>query len=618
MSAVASTLNARVVARPRASRARFGSLSARTLVPHAVPARSVQSSSARARPRAARAALESNPGESFDAVAYGEPVTFKFHDDGASADVVHARTGRLLRVQSAGGGVSATNPVGVSVARGANTVRAVAARVSANVAQRADRSEHLASDVVPFVAERESLPVVYYSFMSDGSSVEFDAAHRLVRRRGVDGKSFVNNVVESAQNFGAALTAPSNATSAAAAPSLASVAAPSSDDAIDDDDSTREDSTPSPAKPRAALAAAVETIKSRASAAVDFAVNGRPREAPAPVAVAPSAQAWIDAWSAGAPKSKLDAIKAERAGGPNDGSGSDALDLGAMESFGAGAGARSRPDAVFVSDDEADQEAMSDVIAKAGSRGSRVPGLESSRGTTRAAFFDLDGTVARSNVVAQYAACRLATMPTWLKLFWVPLYLLKCVLYLVVDKFNRSAFNTLFARDFRGLPSDPDAKAAMAATVYDAYLRRNIFPAAARTIAQLKSEGFDVVLVTGSIDFLVAPLARDLGATEVIANALEEKHGQFTGSLVGAPVADEEKRTRVLAYAKKRAVDLAASRAFGDSVADVPMLECVGEPFAVSPSAKLRAEANRRGWDVLEWTVRENDAEGNAGSAAAA
>ena len=73
MSAVASTLNARVVARTRAPRARIASLSARTLVPHAVPARSVQSSSARARPRAARAALESNPGESFDAARTASP-----------------------------------------------------------------------------------------------------------------------------------------------------------------------------------------------------------------------------------------------------------------------------------------------------------------------------------------------------------------------------------------------------------------------------------------------------------------------------------------------------------------------------------------------------------------
>ena len=109
-------------------------------------------------------------------------MTFKFHDDGVSADVVHARTGRLLRVQSAKDWTS---------------------RVSASVAQRAFRSQDLARDVVPFVAERESLPVVYYSFMHDGSSVEYDASHRQVRRRGVDGKTFANNVVESAQIPGA-------------------------------------------------------------------------------------------------------------------------------------------------------------------------------------------------------------------------------------------------------------------------------------------------------------------------------------------------------------------------------------------------------------------------------
>ena len=177
-------------------------------------------------------------------------------------------------------------------------------------------------------------------------------------------------------------------------------------------------------------------------------------------------------------------------------------------------------------------------------------------------------------------------------------------------------FNTTSSRFSRFAP-DPDARRRWGDGVRRVPPQEHL-PAAARTIAELKSDGFDVVLVTGSIDFLVAPLARDLGATEVIANTLEEKDGRFTGSLVGAAVADEEKRARVLAYAEKRGVDLAASRAFGDSIADVPMLECVGESFAVSPSAKLRTEATRRGWDVLEWTVDENGAEGNAGSAAAA
>ena len=206
MSAVASSLNARVVARTRAPRARIGiAFRANVGSPRGSRAIGTIVVRSRATPRAARAALESNPGESFDAGAYGEPVTFKFHDDGVSADVVHARTGRLLRVQSAKDWTS---------------------RVSASVAQRAFRSQDLAQDVVPFVAERESLPVVYYSFMHDGSSVEYDASHRQVRRRGVDGKTFVNNVVESA-HFHAAAAAPKHA-DARASSAATSDAAPSS------------------------------------------------------------------------------------------------------------------------------------------------------------------------------------------------------------------------------------------------------------------------------------------------------------------------------------------------------------------------------------------------------
>ena len=68
------------------------------------------------------------------------------------------------------------------------------------------------------------------------------------------------------------------------------------------------------------------------------------------------------------------------------------------------------------------------------------------------------------------------------------------------------------------------------------------------------------------------------GVDHVIANTLEEAEETetFTGRLAGAPVADEEKRTRVLAYAREHDVDLATSHAYGDSAADLPMLECVG------------------------------------------
>jgi hypothetical protein len=105
-----------------------------------------------------------------------------------------------------------------------------------------------------------------------------------------------------------------------------------------------------------------------------------------------SAQAWIDAWAAGAPVTKLNAIKANRdvedekeKHDPDVSNESEdeplpevttkappSFDLGDMdlaESTPGGAkrinvdpNERDYPDSVFVSDDEADQEAMEDVL----------------------------------------------------------------------------------------------------------------------------------------------------------------------------------------------------------------------------------------------------------------
>ena len=51
----------------------------------------------------------------------------------------------------------------------------------------------------------------------------------------------------------------------------------------------------------------------------------------------------------------------------------------------------------------------------------------------KAAFFDLDGTIANSNVVAQYVVAKCDQMTTFWKFLWLPLYALKCAFYLVVD-----------------------------------------------------------------------------------------------------------------------------------------------------------------------------------------
>ncbi|MCO5569045.1 hypothetical protein L7F22_022751 [Adiantum nelumboides] len=90
----------------------------------------------------------------------------------------------------------------------------------------------------------------------------------------------------------------------------------------------------------------------------------------------------------------------------------------------------------------------------------------------------------------------------------------------------------------------------------------------------------------------------------VYAAELVEENGRFTGQLKGMASSNAEKADRVREYAKKYGVSLADSLAFGDSVADLPMLEIVGHPHAVNPDARLQVLAEKRGWPVINWGLK--------------
>ena len=61
-------------------------------------------------------------------------------------------------------------------------------------------------------------------------------------------------------------------------------------------------------------------------------------------------------------------------------------------------------------------------------------------------------------------------------------------------------------------------------------------------MAEHRDRGDTPVLVTGSIDFIMAPLASELGIQEVIAPSLLEKDGAFSGKLDGPPIGGKRRR----------------------------------------------------------------------------
>jgi phosphoserine phosphatase len=90
-----------------------------------------------------------------------------------------------------------------------------------------------------------------------------------------------------------------------------------------------------------------------------------------------------------------------------------------------------------------------------------------------------------------------------------------------------------------------------------------------------------------------------LGIADVIGTELEFKDGVCTGLVSGNVLLGAHKLARVQAFAAERGVDLADCSFYTDHINDLPLLLAVGRPIAVSPNRRLRAEALRRGWEII-------------------
>ncbi len=222
-----------------------------------------------------------------------------------------------------------------------------------------------------------------------------------------------------------------------------------------------------------------------------------------------------------------------------------------------------------------------------------------------AAFFDVDGTLCDTTIAHHYSYFMLRRRPGWRGRVWFVTFLAKCGYYLLIDRVDRLRFNVVFYRNYAGLPS-AEIK-AQAEDCYRRVIAPRRFPDAEECVAEHHAAGRRIVFVTGSLDFVIAPLARELRASDVLASRLAEADGRFTGELAGAPIGAEEKARLVREYAETHDVDLGQSFAYGDSMADVPMLEAVGFPHAVNPGRKLASRAAARGWPVHRW-ARAGDA----------
>jgi HAD superfamily hydrolase (TIGR01490 family) len=141
-----------------------------------------------------------------------------------------------------------------------------------------------------------------------------------------------------------------------------------------------------------------------------------------------------------------------------------------------------------------------------------------------------------------------------------------------------------------------------AAAFYREHLKPHLAPNLLEKVEQHHQDGHVLVLISGSIRYLLEPVAEDLGFHHLLCTDLEVgSDGLLTGRAKGPLCLDGTKRILAEKLAKEANIDLSASYAYGNHQSDLPLLQLVGNPSAVEPTEPLKEVALQNKWPVLTY-----------------
>jgi fatty acyl-CoA reductase len=214
------------------------------------------------------------------------------------------------------------------------------------------------------------------------------------------------------------------------------------------------------------------------------------------------------------------------------------------------------------------------------------------------AVFDLENTLIASNVVESFAWLATRHLGPAERAKVAVRLIGQAPSLLALDRRDRGDFLRFFYRRYEGAPAEQLRRDAWELT--SSLMLVRAFPSGIARVRQHRALGHRTLLITGALDFLIAPMAPLFD--DVLCARMGEVDGLLTGEMVEVAPTGEARALAMADYATAHDLSMAEAVAYADSASDLPMLEAVGFPVAVNSEPKLATIARKRGWHTEAWS----------------
>jgi HAD superfamily hydrolase (TIGR01490 family) len=217
----------------------------------------------------------------------------------------------------------------------------------------------------------------------------------------------------------------------------------------------------------------------------------------------------------------------------------------------------------------------------------------------KVAFFDVDETIINTKSMFDFMKFFLEFKNGKIGLIQFSLYF-SMLKFLAFLGFGRKAINRLYYRLYKG--ENYKFLNEVGERWYESRKFDSVFfiQPVIKRLRDLKSQGYEVVFVSGSFRACLDPLAKDLNVQTILCAELEVSEGGVTGRMIQQCIGDD-KAMLIKKLVESRNARLSDCFAFGDHISDFPMLNAVGHPVVVPNCKALIEIADHNKWEKINY-----------------